>query len=126
MEAEEQGSQRRVQQRSQADVIGFVSEIDQGKLSVAEMAKRERVSLSAVYQWRKRVYRERTPVSRVAHPEPIEIIPSRSVATRQDSLIRLEFATGMSCVVCPGFDVETLSQIMKAAALAETEVSPQL
>lgn len=125
MEAIDQGNQRRVQQRSQADIVGFVSEIDQGKLSVAEMAKRERVSLSAVYQWRKRVHREISSVGRVVHPEPIEIIPSRTVAPGQEALIRLEFSTGISCVVCPGFDVETLTQVMKAA-LAATEGTPQL
>ena len=96
----------RRKERNPQEIKALVAELDSSVLTAAELAKREGVTVGAVYQWKNKV--------RTLPVEPIEIVGASEFLSnpRQSSGIRLEIES-IRCEVDPNFDQQTLIRVVE-------------
>lgn len=97
--------------RNLQEIAALVGELEASNLNVTGLAKREGVSVGAVYQWKKRV-QQRCPQP----VEPIELVgPTNNelLAPLTTSGITLTL-NEIECRVQPNFDQETLIRVIEA------------
>ncbi|NJN44956.1 MAG: hypothetical protein HC806_09715 [Anaerolineae bacterium] len=112
----------RRKRRSLQEIKILIDELESTGLSGADLARREGVSVGAVYLWKRKV-REIHEIG-----EPIEMIlsdPAQNVplqAATNHSGLTLTFGNWIGCKIDPGFDAETLLHVIETINQARGQI----